>query len=191
MLIQARQRRGDRGSLTPVHRAGAAGRFVGVPLATVSARHRAKRLGLSAARAMVLESKTIERTMVTMTNFERVRQFHERFGHPVATVPAFPDSPTLRYLRVDLIREEFAELQTAEVTDDLAEVADALTDMLYVIYGMGHVYGIDLDKCFQCVHESNMAKLGPDGKPIVRADGKIMKPDGWKKHNLAAVLGIE
>lgn len=122
-----------------------------------------------------------------MTNFEMVREFHERFGHPVATTPEFPSSE-VRDLRLGLIDEEMRELSNAESDDDFVEVADALTDLLYVIYGMGQVYGIDLDACFAEVHRSNMAKLDADGNPIVREDGKILKPSGWQPPGLKSIL---
>ncbi len=124
-----------------------------------------------------------------MTNFERVQEFHRAFGQQVATVPTLANDDVMN-LRINLIDEELTELETAIHDNDIVEVADALTDLAYVVYGMADIYGIDLDACFRCVHESNMAKLGPDGKPIFRADGKILKPDGWTKPDLATVLGI-
>ena len=114
---------------------------------------------------------------MTETNFELVGQFMESFGQEVKKEPALPDAKTIA-LRVDLIEEELKELMSALYRDeevDLVEVADALTDILYVTYGAGHAFGIDLDKCFGEVQRSNMSKLGEDGKPIYREDGKVLK----------------
>ena len=122
----------------------------------------------------------------TQTNFKLVGNFMTRFGQEVID----KDSPNLgtqelQDLRVELIQEELKELQEALKEKNLVEVADALTDILYVAYGAGHAFGIDLDECFQEVHFSNMSKLGDDGKPIYREDGKVMKgpryfePDIW------------
>ena len=107
-----------------------------------------------------------------VSNFERVREFMTTFGQEVKTSPEFP-SEDIQKLRVELIDEEFKELQES---DNLVDIADALTDLLVVIYGAGHyAYGIDLDACFKEVHRSNMSKLGEDGKPIYREDGKVLK----------------
>lgn len=114
---------------------------------------------------------------MTETNFGLVGQFMEAFGQEVKKAPALPDSKTIA-LRVDLIEEELKELMSALYRDeevDLVEVADALTDILYVTYGAGHAFGIDLDACFGEVQRSNMSKLGEDGKPIYREDGKVLK----------------
>ena len=100
-----------------------------------------------------------------MSNFKDVKTFMETFGQIVRTKPQFPDEKTMR-LRYDLIKEELKELEQAMKTQDLKEVADALTDILYVTYGAGYAYGIDLDKCFKEVQRANMSKLGKDGKPI-------------------------
>lgn len=124
-----------------------------------------------------------------MTNFERVQEFHRAFGQQVATVPTLADHKTA-LLRNDLIVEELSELQTALAANDIVEVADALTDLAYVIYGMADIYGIDLNACFSEVHRSNMSKLGVDGKPILRADGKFLKGPNYSPPDLAKVLGI-
>jgi len=125
-----------------------------------------------------------------VTNFELAGDFMEAFGQEVKTEAEFPDFST-RELRLELIREEYEELEEAIENRDLVEVADALTDLLYVIYGAGHAFGIDLDACYTEVHYSNMSKLGPDGKPLYRDDGKVMKgPEFWEPQ-LAEVLGIE
>ena len=111
------------------------------------------------------------------TNFEKVKEFMSTFGQEVKSEPALPDAETIA-LRVDLIEEELKELMSALYRDeevDLVEVADALTDILYVTYGAGHAFGIDLDACFGEVQRSNMSKLGEDGKPIYREDGKVLK----------------
>jgi predicted HAD superfamily Cof-like phosphohydrolase len=121
------------------------------------------------------------------TNFELVREFHEKFHVAIEAEPTFP-SQAIRDLRFELIQEELGELEVADGNDDLIEVADALTDLLYVIYGMGHAYGINLDDCFREVHASNMSKLGHDGKPILRADGKIMKGPNFRLPDLQRVL---
>lgn len=100
-----------------------------------------------------------------MSNFTKVKEFMETFGQEVKSKAAFPD-PKIQTLRYDLIREELDELKVALDQKNLKEVADALTDILYVTYGAGHAFGIDLDKCFNEVQQSNMSKLGEDGKPI-------------------------
>ena len=119
-----------------------------------------------------------------VSNFERVRDFMTTFGQEVKTVPEFP-SEDIQKLRDELIHEEFNEFLAA---DNLVDVADALTDLLVVIYGAGHAYGIDLDECFKEVHRSNMSKLGEDGKPIYREDGKVLKGPNYSEPNLEAVL---
>ena len=125
-----------------------------------------------------------------VTNFELAGDFMEAFGQEVKTEPEFPDFST-RELRLELIREEYEELEEAIENRDIVEVADALTDLLYVIYGAGHAFGIDLDACYTEVHYSNMSKLGPDGTPLKREDGKVIKgPEFWEPQ-LAEVLGIE
>src|SRR5687768_11386360 len=117
------------------------------------------------------------------TNFEMVREFHEAFGVANPDKPGFPGND-VRNLRLDLIDEEVGELYEAESEIDLVGVADALTDIAYVVYGMALQYGIDLDACFKEVHASNMSKLGADGKPIYREDGKVLKGPNYFKPNL-------
>ena len=109
-----------------------------------------------------------------MTNFNSVKKFMEVFGQEVKTKAEFPSEKIIR-LRYDLIKEELEEFEKALKDKDLKEVADALTDILYVTYGAGHAFGIDLDKCFDEVQRSNMSKLGKDGKPIYNEHGKVMK----------------
>jgi predicted HAD superfamily Cof-like phosphohydrolase len=122
-----------------------------------------------------------------MTNFEKVKQFMQTFGQEVKTNPSFSDEKT-NQLRLDLITEELEELKNAMKTKDLLEVADALTDILYVTYGAGHAFGIDLDKCFDEVQNSNMSKLGKDGKPIYNNSGKVMKGPSYFKPDLSKFI---
>ena len=118
-----------------------------------------------------------------MSNFEDVKTFMKTFGQMVRTKPQFPDEETMQ-LRCDLIKEELNELEQAMKTKDLKEVADALTDILYVTYGAGYAYGINLDKCFKEVQRANMSKLGKDGKPIYNDRGKVMKGPNYLAPNL-------
>ena len=118
-----------------------------------------------------------------MTNFNKVKTFMKTFGQEVKTKPSF-SSDKINTLRYDLIKEELEELKIAMENKDLLEVADALTDILYVTYGVGHAFGIDLDKCFEEVQNSNMSKLGEDGKPIYNDSGKVMKGPKYFKPNL-------
>ena len=118
-----------------------------------------------------------------MSNFTDVKIFMETFGQMTRTKPQFPDSKTMK-LRFDLIQEELNELEEAMKTKNLKEVADALTDILYVTYGAGYAYGIDLDKCFKEVQRANMSKLGKDGKPIFNEKGKVMKGPNYSEPNL-------
>ena len=118
-----------------------------------------------------------------MSNFEDVKTFMKTFGQMIRAKPQFPDDKTMQ-LRFDLIKEELNELEQAMKTKDLKEVADALTDILYVTYGAGCAYGIDLDKCFQEVQRANMSKLGKDGKPIYNEKGKVMKGPDYLEPNL-------
>ena len=119
-----------------------------------------------------------------MTNFESVKKFMETFGQEVKSEASFPKDKIIR-LRLDLIREELSELKEALEKKDIKEVADALTDILYVTYGAGHAFGINLDKCFEEVQNSNMSKLGLDGKPIYNEHGKVMKGPDYFKPNLS------
>ena len=122
-----------------------------------------------------------------MTNFESVRKFMETFGQEIKKKASFPESKTIS-LRYDLIREELEELKDALDKKDIKEVADALTDILYVTYGAGHAFGINLDKCFEEVQNSNMSKLGEDGKPIYNDAGKVMKGPKYYKPNLSKFI---
>jgi len=122
-----------------------------------------------------------------MTNFEKVKQFMQTFGQEVKTKTSFSDEKT-NQLRLDLISEELEELKNAMASRDLLEVADALTDILYVTYGAGHAFGINLDKCFDEVQNSNMSKLGSDGKPIYNESGKVMKGPDYFKPDLSKYL---
>jgi len=118
-----------------------------------------------------------------ISNFEKVGDFMEAFGQEVLYVPTMPDF-NLAALRLDLIEEEVQELRDGLGRSSLLEVADALTDILYVVYGAGHAFGIDLDDCFHEVHRSNMTKLGEDGRPMYREDGKVMKGPNYEEPDL-------
>ena len=118
-----------------------------------------------------------------MSNFESVKKFMKIFGQEIKEKAEFPNDKIIS-LRYELIREELEELRNALDKKDIKEVADALTDILYVTYGAGHAFGIDLDKCFQEVQNSNMSKLGKDGKPIYNNMGKVMKGPNYFKPNL-------
>ena len=118
-----------------------------------------------------------------MTNFESVKKFMETFGQEVKEKAEFPNEK-ITSLRYDLINEELSELKDAIEKKDIKEVADALTDILYVTYGAGHAFGINLDKCFEEVQNSNMSKLGADGKPIYNEKGKVMKGPNYFEPNL-------
>ena len=122
-----------------------------------------------------------------MSNFEKVKKFMQTFGQEVETKPSLP-SDKITNLRLALIEEELLELKEAMKNKDITEIADALTDILYVTYGAGHAYGIDLDKCFDEVQNSNMSKLGNDGKPIYNEGGKVMKGPNYFKPNLKKFL---
>ena len=119
-----------------------------------------------------------------MSNFNKVGTFMKTFGQEVKTKPSF-SSDKINKLRIDLIKEELDELQEAMDNNDLLEVADALTDILYVTYGAGHAFGIDLDKCFDEVQNSNMSKLGENGEPIYNESGKVMKGPNYFKPDLS------
>ena len=118
-----------------------------------------------------------------MSNFDSVKKFMKTFGQEVKEKAEFP-TDKITALRYDLIREELAELKDAIDNRDIKEVADALTDILYVTYGAGHAFGINLDKCFEEVQNSNMSKLGEDGNPIYNDKGKVMKGPNYFKPNL-------
>ena len=118
-----------------------------------------------------------------MSNFDDVKNFMETYGQEVKIKPSFPSEKIVQ-LRYDLIKEELDELSLAIKDKDIVEVADALTDLLYVVYGAGHAFGIDLDKCFAEVQRSNMSKLGEDGNPIYNENGKVMKGPNYSKPNL-------
>ena len=118
-----------------------------------------------------------------MTNFKSVKKFMKTFGQEIKEKASFPEDK-ITSLRYDLIKEELGELKEAINKKDIKEVADALTDILYVTYGAGHAFGIDLDKCFEEVQNSNMSKLGSDGKPIYNEKGKVMKGPNYFKPDL-------
>ena len=122
-----------------------------------------------------------------MTNFEKVKIFMKTFGQEVKAKSSF-SSDKINKLRVNLINEELEELKIAIDSKNLVEVADALTDILYVTYGAGHAFGINLDRCFEEVQQSNMSKLGDDGKPIYNDEGKVMKGPKYFKPNLNKFL---
>ena len=119
-----------------------------------------------------------------MSNFKSVKKFMQTFGQEVKNKAEFPEEKIVK-LRLDLIREELEEFREAVEKKDIKEVADALTDILYVTYGAGHAFGIDLDRCFEEVQNSNMSKLGDDGKPICNDQGKVMKGPKYFKPDLS------
>jgi predicted HAD superfamily Cof-like phosphohydrolase len=122
-----------------------------------------------------------------MSNFQSVKKFMQTFGQEVKNKAEFPNEKIVQ-LRSELIKEELEELNQAIKDKDIKEVADALTDILYVTYGAGHAFGIDLDKCFHEVQESNMSKLGYDGKPIYNESGKVMKGPNYFKPDVGKFL---
>ena len=122
-----------------------------------------------------------------MTNFEKVGLFMKTFGQDVKNKPGF-SSEKINNLRISLINEELEELKQAMKNNDLKEAVDALTDILYVTYGAGHAFGVNLDKCFDEVQKSNMSKLGKDGKPIYNEAGKVMKGPSYFKPDLSKFL---
>jgi len=122
-----------------------------------------------------------------MSNFDDVKYFMEKYGQEIKTKSSFPNEKIIQ-LRYDLIKEELDELSLAIKEKDIIEVADALTDLLYVVYGAGHAFGIDLDKCFAEVQRSNLSKLDIDGKPIYNENGKVMKGPNYSKPNLKQFL---
>ena len=122
-----------------------------------------------------------------MTNFQKVKNFMQTFGQEVKSSPSF-SSEKINELRYNLIKEELDEFKQALDNNDLLEVADALTDILYVTYGAGHAFGINLDACFEEVQNSNMSKLGKDGKPIYNDKGKVMKGPNYFKPDLSKFI---
>ncbi len=122
-----------------------------------------------------------------MTNFEKVGLFMKTFGQEIKAKPSL-SSKKINSLRIDLIDEELKELKKAIKENNIKETADALTDILYVTYGAGHAFGIDLDKCFNEVQSSNMSKLGENGKPIYNEKGKVMKGPNYFRPNLLKIL---
>ena len=122
-----------------------------------------------------------------MSNFERVKKFMKTFGQEVKEKAGFPDEK-ITSLRYDLIKEELEEFRDAIQKKDIKEVADALTDILYVTYGAGHAFGINLDKCFEEVQNSNMSKLDNNGKPIYNESGKVMKGPNYFKPDLSKFI---
>ena len=122
-----------------------------------------------------------------MSNFQSVKKFMQTFGQEVKNKAEFPEEKIVK-LRLNLIQEELDEFREAVKIKDIKEVADALTDILYVTYGAGHAFGIDLDSCFQEVQNSNMSKLGDDGKPIYNDQGKVMKGPKYFKPDLGKYI---
>ena len=122
-----------------------------------------------------------------MTNFTSVKKFMETFGQDVKTKADFPSEKIIK-LRYDLIKEELDEFDKAIKEKNLKDIADSLTDILYVTYGAGHAFGIDLDKCFEEVQRSNMSKLGSDGKPIYNNSGKVMKGPNYFEPDLSKFI---
>ena len=119
-----------------------------------------------------------------------VAEFHQAFGRPVRRQPSADVDPALARLRVDLVQEEVGEFIAASEQGDLIGIADALADIVYVVYGTALTYGIDLDAVLREVHRSNMSKLGSDGKPVLRPDGKVLKSDRYVRPDIAAALGL-
>lgn len=122
-----------------------------------------------------------------MSNFQSVKKFMQTFGQEVRSKAEFPNEKIVQ-LRYELIKEKLEELRQAIKDKDIKEIADALTDILYVTYGAGHAFGIDLDKCFKEIQDSNMSKLGSDGKPIYNEYGKVMKGPNYFKPDLNKFL---
>lgn len=125
--------------------------------------------------------------MKILTNFQKVLAWHRAFSVPIRTKPSFP-SKDRRKLRIELIDEEFKELKRAIRDHDIIEVADGLADILYVTYGAAAEFGIDIDEVFAEVHRSNMSKLGKDGKPVLREDGKVLKGPNFRPPDIPAIL---
>ena len=125
-----------------------------------------------------------------MSNFFKVKEFMQKFKQEVKSKPSFPDDSIIK-LRINLIKEELLELEEALNEKNIEETADALTDILYVTYGAGHAFGIDLDKCFDEVQKSNMSKLDKFGNPIYNNQGKVMKGPLYFKPNFKKILNIK
>jgi len=128
--------------------------------------------------------------MSNMSNFNKVKTFMNTYGQDVKEKAEFPENKIVQ-LRIDLIEEELNELKEAIKNKDIVEVADALTDILYVTYGAGHSFGINLDECFDEVQRSNMSKLGEDGKPIYNDSGKVMKGPNYFAPNLKKIVNLD
>ena len=128
--------------------------------------------------------------MRDMSNFDKVKTFMTTYGQDVKEKAEFPDKKIVQ-LRIDLIEEELNELKEAIKNNDIVEVADALTDILYVTYGAGHSFGVNLDECFDEVQRSNMSKLGEDGKPIYNENGKVMKGPNYFAPNLKKIVNLD
>jgi predicted HAD superfamily Cof-like phosphohydrolase len=128
--------------------------------------------------------------MSDMSNFNKVKAFMNTYGQDVKEKAEFPENKIVQ-LRIDLIEEELNELKEAIKNNDLVEVADALTDILYVTYGAGHSFGVDLDKCFDEVQRSNMSKLGEDGNPIYNESGKVMKGPNYSAPDLKKIIELD
>jgi predicted HAD superfamily Cof-like phosphohydrolase len=144
-------------------------------------------LGLHVQRPTMDSKGNYSVEWVGCNNFGKAGEFMNVFGQETLTRPTLPNSD-LAGLRLDLIQEEVDELREGLANQDIVEIADALTDILYVVYGAGHAFGIDLDKCYQEVHRSNMTKLDADGKPLFREDGKVMKSDSYEPPNLTKII---
>lgn len=128
--------------------------------------------------------------MSDMSNFNKVKTFMNTYGQDVKEKAEFPENKIVK-LRIDLIEEELNELKEAIKNNDIVEVADALTDILYVTYGAGHSFGVNLDECFDEVQRSNMSKLGEDGKPIYNDSGKVMKGPNYFAPNLKKIVNLD
>ena len=128
--------------------------------------------------------------MSDMSNFNKVKAFMNTYGQDIKEKASFPEDSIVQ-LRVDLIEEELNELKEAIKNNDIVEVADALTDILYVTYGAGHSFGVDLDKCFDEVQRSNMSKLGEDGNPIYNDSGKVMKGPNYSAPDLKKIIELD
>ena len=128
--------------------------------------------------------------MSDMSNFNKVKAFMNTYGQDVKEKAEFPENKIVQ-LRIDLIEEELNELKEAIKNKDIVEVADALTDILYVTYGAGHSFGVNLDQCFDEVQRSNMSKLGEDGRPIYNDSGKVMKGPNYFAPNLKKIVNLD